>query len=94
VVGALVIITANPDTPSPRCVTVSSTQQLKVVNASNQFGQTGRTITVSFASQLPRQVAVGASTTFGQDFGNYLAPGVHVLHISLYGGDGAELWLR
>lgn len=94
VVGALVVITANPDTPSPRCVTVSGTQHLKVVNASNQFGQTGKTITVSFAAFPPRQVAVGASTTFDQDFGNYLAPGVHVLHISLYGGEGAELWLR
>ena len=68
------VITANPDTPSPRCVTVGGTQHLKVVNASNQFGQTGRTITVSYAAFPPRQVAVDASTTFDQDFGNYLAP--------------------
>lgn len=93
VVGALVVITANPDTPSPRCVTVKGSQHLKVVNASNQLGQTGRTITVSFASFPPRQVPVGGTTTFDQNFGSYLAPGVHDLHITLYSGS-AEIWLR
>jgi hypothetical protein len=93
VVGALVVIAANPDTPSPRCVTVTGSQHLKVVNASNQFGQTGTTITVSFASFPPRQVPVGATTTFDQNFGSYLAPGVHDLHVTLYSGS-AEIWLR
>jgi len=74
-------------------VTVTGTQHLKVVNASNQFGQTGRTISVSFASFPPRRVAIGATTTFDQNFGSYLAPGVHDLHITLYSGS-AEIWLR
>jgi hypothetical protein len=73
---------------------VTGSQHLKVTNASNQFGQTGRAITVFFAAFPPRQVAVGASTTFDQDLGSYLAPGVHILHISLYGGDGPSIWLR
>ena len=93
-VGPLAVIIANPDTHSPRCMIVTGSQHLKVTNGSHQFGQTGRTITVSFASFPPRQIAVGASTTFDRDFGSYLAPGVHVLHISLYGGDGADIWLR
>jgi hypothetical protein len=91
--GAQVVITANPDTPAPRCVIVTSSQHLKVINASRQLGQPGRTITVSFARFPPRQVAVGASTTFDQSFGSYLAPGVHDLHVSLYSGS-AEIWLR
>jgi hypothetical protein len=94
VVGPLAVITANPGTPSPRCMIVTGSQHLKVTNASNQFGQTGRAITVFFAAFPPRQVAVGASTTFDQDLGSYLAPGVHILHISLYGGDGPSIWLR
>ena len=60
----------------------------------HQLGQTGRTITVSFGGFPPRQIAVGASTTFDQNFAGYLVPGVHIVHISLYGGDGADIWLR
>jgi hypothetical protein len=92
-VGALVVVTANPDTPTPRCVIVTGGQHLLVRNASHQFGQTGGTITVSFAGFAPRQVAVGATTTFDQDFGGYLAPGVYHLQISLYSA-AAEIWLR
>jgi len=91
-VGALVVITMNPDTPSPRCVVVTGGQHLKVVNPSSQFGAAGRTITVSFARFPPRQVAVGATTTFDQNFGSYLAPGVHEVHITPY--YSAEIWLR
>ena len=91
-VGALVVITMNPDTPSPRCVVVTGGQHLKVVNPSNQFGAAGRTITVSFARFPPRQVAIGATTTFDQTFGSYLAPGVHEVHITPY--YSAEIWLR
>jgi hypothetical protein len=93
-VGVLVVITANPDTPAPRCAIVTGGQHLKVVNASNQFGQSGKTITVSFAGFSPRQVAVGAATTFDQSFGSYLAPGVHDLHINLYSGSATAIWLR
>jgi hypothetical protein len=91
-VGALVVITMNPDTPSPRCVVVTGGQHLKVVNPSNQFGAAGRTITVSFARFPPRQVAIGATTTFDQTFGSYLAPGVHEVHITP--AYSAEIWLR
>ena len=91
-VGALVVITMNPDTPSPRCVVVTGGQHLKVVNPPSQFGTVGRTITVSFARFPPRQVAVGATTTFDQKFGTYLAPGVHGVHITPY--YSAEIWLR
>jgi hypothetical protein len=94
VVGPLAVITANPDTPSPRCVIITGSQHVKVTNASDQLGQKGRAITVSFAGFPRREVAVGASTTFHQDLGRYLAPGVHTLHISLYGDGGPSIWLR
>ena len=31
---------------------------------------------------------------FGAAFGSYLAPGVHVVHVSTYGEGDAELWLK
>ena len=36
----------------------------------------------------------GESVTFDQPFGDYLAPGVHTLAVSLYGGSGPQLWLK
>jgi hypothetical protein len=90
----LVTITVNPDTPVPRCATVSKDQGLKVVNASDNFNQDGTTVTVRFANLPPRVLKIGASTTFRRHFGGYLAAGVHILHVSLYGEGGAAIWLR
>jgi hypothetical protein len=93
-VGPLKVITANPDTPSARCMIVTGSQHLRSrtlpTNSDIRAGQSP----VSFAAFPPRQVDVGASTTFDPDLGSYLAPGVHILHISLYGGDSPDIWLR
>jgi hypothetical protein len=93
-VGPLAILLVNPDTPAPRCLTVRSSQRLRVVNTSNHFGQPGRTVTVTFANFPPRTLRVGDATTFDRPFGEYLAPGVHFAHISLYAGGGGEVLLR
>jgi hypothetical protein len=88
--GTLVEVLLVADVPSPRCAKVTADQQLRVVNATNTFGQPGRTLTVVFGSFPPRQLAVGQATLFAADFGTYLAPGVHDLRASPY---TAEIWL-
>lgn len=84
----------NPDTSTPRCLTVRAAQRLRVVNRSDHFGQHGRTVTVTFADFPPRTLRVGDATIFDRPFGEYLAPGVHFVHISLYAGGGGEVLFR
>ena len=48
---------------------------------------------VKWARYPARVVEVGEETTYGMPFGQYLAVGVHFLHISLYAG-AAEVVLR
>ena len=84
----------NPDTSTPRCLIVRAAQRLRVVNRSDHFGQPGRTVTVTFADFPPRTLRVGDATIFDRPFGEYLTPGVHVVHISLYGGGGGEVLLH
>ena len=84
--ATVVEITINADIPSPRCVQVRPDQSLRVANAS------GETVEVSFAGRSAT-LADGASQAYPQAFGDYLAPGVHRVTASLYGGSGAEVWL-
>jgi hypothetical protein len=84
---AEVVVTLAPDVPTPRCVRVSPDQHLVAVN------DTGATTALRLATRTVT-VSPGASTTFAAPFASYLAPGVHVLHVSAYGESGAELWLR
>ena len=91
--GAVVTVTANLGGPGPRCLSVTSNQRLRVVNGSNADGQPGRPITITFAGFAPRVVPAGGATLFDQALGEYLAPGVHSINISLYAGS-AEIWLK
>jgi len=93
-VGSTVIIVINPDTSAPRCTFVRPDQQLKIVNASDSFGQPGQPIAVTLPGGLQRRIRVGGSILIDRPFGAYLAPGVHRMRISLYDGGGPELWLR
>jgi hypothetical protein len=93
-IGPLATMLANPDTSTPRCLTVRAAQRLRVVNTSDHFGQPGRTVTVTFANFPPRTLRVGDATIFDRPFGEYLAPGVHFVHISLYAGGGGEVLLH
>jgi hypothetical protein len=92
--GAIATVRLDPDIPDPRCIIVSSSQRLRVVNTSAGNGEHRKTVTISFAYFSPRVLTVRAATTFHRPVGQYLAPGVHDLHVSLYGGGGPEIWLR
>lgn len=91
--GAVVTVVANPDTPAPRCLIVTANQRLRVVNGSNLSGA-GKPITVTFADFAPRVVPIGGATLFDRPLGEYIAPGVHSIHISLYGSGGGDVWLK
>lgn len=95
VTGSIATIDANPDVPYPRCIVVRADQLLRVVNTTNIAGTIGKPITVTFANYPPRVLQVGQATTFDRPLGQYLAVGVHNVHISpLYAGGVAEVWLK
>ncbi len=81
-----VTITLAVDVPQPRCVAVSSTQRLRLVNDATQ-------ITVQFGP-FSADLAPGQTVIFDRPFGDYLDPGVHLVTTSTYGGSGPEVWLR
>jgi hypothetical protein len=92
--GAVATVRLDPDTPDPRCIIVSSGQRLRFVNTSASHGQRGKSVIIRLALYPPRVVKVRAATTFHRPVGQYLAPGVHDLHVALYGGGGPEIWLK
>jgi hypothetical protein len=70
-------------------------QALRVVNRTDAFNEPGRPISVSFGNRSPVTLAGGKAMVYGRPFGTYLAPGVHDIHSSAYGGGAAaEIWLR
>jgi peptidoglycan hydrolase-like protein with peptidoglycan-binding domain len=83
--GAHATITLEPDVPRPRCVAVSPTQRLRVEN-----GPLPATVELAGSTV---DLAPDEGATIGPEFGTYLAPGVHTVHVSIYGGSGPELWL-
>jgi hypothetical protein len=84
---------ASGGTPDPRCSRVEPDQHLEVINRSNRSGNQGKRIIVTWPPFGRRAVAPGNAIVFTQDFGSYLAPGDHILAISIYGGSGAEIFL-
>lgn len=83
--SALVII--NIDTPMPRCMAVTPDQHLVVTNHLSD------TISVQLA-EFEQTIAPGDTASIDTPFGQYLAPGIHGLRISAYGGgEAVELWL-
>lgn len=84
--GAVATIVLNSDVPQPRCIQVFGGQRLQVVNG------TSAGITVTFdSSDYPLEP--GAKLTLDPPFGLMWQPGVHLLHTSLYGDSGPEIWL-
>jgi hypothetical protein len=93
--GPIATVDANPDQPAPRCLIVRADQRLRVRNTTNNFKQPGQTITVQFAGYPARRLAVGEETLFDRPMGEYLAAGVHDVHLSVYqGSGGGEIWLK
>jgi hypothetical protein len=80
--GAYGTMTFNPDIPNPRCLIVHEDQQLKVVNRREEP-------LVIDLGRVKGTVAPGKEMVIGPRFGDYLAPGVHVL--TDFGG---EIWLK
>lgn len=74
-----------PDIPSPRCLQVTGDQKLNVIN---------RTDSILLLSLGDEQGSLPPEQEylFDKPFGEYLAPGVHVLDASPY--SGPEIWLQ
>ncbi len=81
---ATVSVEIFPDSPSPRCLKVNASQKLQVVNRS------GVTIQLSLG-RLERTLQPQAETILDAPFGDYLAPGIHILLAEPYAGP--EIWL-
>src|SRR6266508_484612 len=82
----IVTFTLNIDTPNPRCDKVLPAQRLRVVNA------TSSTVTFTFDGS-DYDLEPRAEQTVDKRFGAIWQPGVYLLHTSLYGGGGPEIWL-
>jgi hypothetical protein len=91
--AAIRTVRLEPDVPDPRCSQVYPSQRLRIVNASNDYGQRGKTVAVQLADFRAR-LAPGKAKTFDASFGSYLAPGDHVVTVSFYSGSGPELFLK
>ena len=83
--GQAVEITINVDSASPRCAKIRPDQTLTIVNS------TLSTIQVSIG-RFSSSILPGAQYSIDVPFGDYLAPGVHLVSVSPY--YGAELWLE
>jgi hypothetical protein len=83
--GPSVEITINVDMPSPRCAKIRPDQILTVINATSS--------TIRFSTgRFSSTVLPGQQSTIDLPFGDYLAPGVHLISVTPY--FGAELWLE
>jgi hypothetical protein len=91
--SAIVTVDINPDTPAPRCVQVRGSQRLRIANRTNDFNASGTTISVLFARFAARSIPPGQSTTYDAPLGDFLAVGVHDVHVDFFGGSGPEIWL-
>ena len=78
-------MTLEPGIPDPRCVIVTATQRLRVVN------RTGGAVAVVLGS-FSAEIEQGAEHVFVEPFGDYLLPGVHALAVDPC--CGGELWLQ
>lgn len=87
--GDVATVTLMPEVSAPRCMVVTGSQQLRVVNA------TTTSINVSFAGQN-HALDPGRQITFPPPLGSIWQPGVHWLRTSAYPGTdaSAEIWLR
>jgi peptidoglycan hydrolase-like protein with peptidoglycan-binding domain len=83
--GSLVVITLGSDAPSARCTVVAGDQRLRVVN--------GALAVTVWLADFRVDLDPDEQWTIAAPFGNYLAPGIHTIHVSIYGGAGPQLWL-
>lgn len=93
-VGPVAVVVINPDIPTPRCQTVAGSQGLEIVNRTGDFGSTGKTASIRWDPYPAVSLEPGQAAMFSGQFGAYLAPGDHLVSISVYAGGGAEIYLR
>lgn len=72
--GVWVTVTINPDISDPRCAAIRPDQMLEVVNRREE------TLTVKIG-YMEVELAPGESHKYEAAFGDYLAPGVHVIDV-------------
>jgi len=73
--GELVTIVINPDIPDPRCARIQPTQKLVVIN------HRGEVIQVRIGD-FEASIQPDSQQLFDLPFGEYLAPGVHLILVS------------
>lgn len=84
--GKVVTITVPPDfVPNPRCAKVTAYQSLEIINKSGQ-------LISSHLGQYKITIPSGQRQSINAQFGSYLAPGVHDIHLSP--SSNAEIWLQ
>jgi peptidoglycan hydrolase-like protein with peptidoglycan-binding domain len=84
--AAVAVIRLGPDVPTPRCVIVSGSDQLRVVND----GPATRVTLGSFVAD----VAAGATVTTVPSVGEYVEPGARTLAVARYGDSGPDVIVR
>jgi hypothetical protein len=83
--GGLAVITVYPDISYPRCAIIKPDQMLKVVNSRQE------TLRASIAN-MTAGIDPDGEHLFNMPFGQYLAPGVHLVQVKPC--CGASLWLK
>jgi hypothetical protein len=73
------------DVASPRCARVAGWQRVRLVNDAAPSTVVLGAVTL--------EMAAGETVTLDWPVGERLQPGVHVIHVSIYGGTGPVLWL-
>jgi len=73
--GEWATVKITPDTPSPRCLRVTSEQRLKVINGTQAVVQIK-------LGEFALELQPGIEGTLEMPFGQYLAPGVHQMLVS------------
>jgi hypothetical protein len=94
--GALVTLTVFPDGMQPNlgCVIVTGRQRLRVVNATNSFGQVGETITLTLRGLPSETIGNGRTLTYPQPPAQLLAPGQHLGTCSCEPDSRFDVWVK
>jgi len=94
--GSVVTLTAFPDGMQPNlgCVIVTGRQRLRVVNATNSFGQVGETITLTLRGLPHETVRKGTTLTYSQPPAQLLAPGQHLGICSCEPDSRFDVWVK
>jgi hypothetical protein len=90
--GRLVAVLLGNGHPRPRCTRVRADQRLLVINKTARPHHSVP-ITVTWPPFGRRTLTQSHGTVFRENFGSYLAPGVHPLRISPKRDGPAEIWL-